>query len=347
MAILNEDVLFKDVRTKHLPKICFIFGNDSYLKHHYCQKISEIACTGDPFFNLQKFENECNLQDVYDAVKQYPMMAESKLVNLSDFDFLKCGKEDFDKLLKIISEVEEGCVLLLDFMSVQFDVKKDSRFKKITALIEKSGGKVYCLDHRSEQKLARMLVVGAKNRGCELADSDALFMIRNSGSDISLLKNELDKLCLFVKSGKISRDLIEKMTVKTVDASLYDYAGLIISGDLAGALKMLDDFFFMRIEPMVILYSVSSLYIDLYRAFEAQNERITADKVAEDFSYGARKFVVKNAMRSLKNFDFYKLNKSFSVILKTDSALKSFSVSERQILEEMTVKLFTVLWGGK
>lgn len=346
MAIIGEETLIKDIRSKRLSNIYFIFGNDSYLKQYYCDKISSIACTGDPFFNLQKFDNNSSLQDVYDAIKQYPMMADSKYVSLEDYDFAKCEKGDFEKLCTIISETSDGCVFVLKFDAITLDIKKDSRTKKLISLACKNGGKVVELNHRPIGQTSNMLVKGALKRGCNLSESNARYIIEKSGEDISLLKNELDKLCAFVKSGEITKEIIDKVCVKTVESSLYDFATFIISGKLQDALKILDDMFFMRIEPLVILHSVSSVYLDIYRVYEGQKSNKSIDDIASDFDYGSRKFILNKTIPKLKNFNIRKLSDSFSILLTCDKALKSFSGNERLCLEKMTVDLFNVLWGN-
>ncbi|MCQ2455306.1 MAG: DNA polymerase III subunit delta [Clostridia bacterium] len=345
MAILGEETLQSEIKSKKLKKLYLIFGNDGYLKQYYCEKISAIACGGDPFFNLQKFEATSNLQDVYDAVKQYPMMADSKFVSLSDFDFAKCDAKDFEKLKSIITEVEDGCIFALVFDAVDFDAKRNDRAKKLISLIEKQGGEAVLLDHRTVPKLAAMLSNGANKRGCILSDSDAKYMIEKSGDDINILRNEIEKLCAFVKEGKITREIIDNVCTKTVDSSLYDFATYIISGDIESALKLLDDLFFMRVEALSILSSVSFVYIDILRLFEAQKSGVSMNAVAEDFDYGNRKFVLTKTLPKLKKFDKQSLLKSFSIITDADKALKSFSSDDRLILEKMTVDLIAVIRG--
>ena len=107
-----------------------------------------------------------------------------------------------------------------------------------------------------------------------------------------------------------------------------------------------DGMFFMRIEPLVILHSVSSVYLDIYRVYEGQKSNKSIDDIASDFDYGSRKFILNKTILKLKNFNIRKLSDSFSILLNCDKALKSFSGNERLCLEKMTVDLFNVLWGN-
>jgi len=342
---VNEESLQNDIRKKQLSNVYMLYGNDLYLKKHYLDKLSDMAYSGDPFFNLQRFESGSDLQEVYDAVKQYPMMADSKCVVLDNYDFSKSDKKDFEKLCTVISEVESGCVFILKFDTVDVDYKKDSKSKKLIDTVEKAGGKAVCLDHRAVPVLAKMLAKSAVKHGCNLSDTDARYMINMVGEDLNVLSNELQKLCFFCGSGDITKEVIDKICIKNIDSSFYDFVAMIVAGNVSGALSILDDMFFMRIEPFVILSSVSSVYIDMYRVYEGNKAQVKRGDIAKDFDYKSRAFVLDKASNNLKKFDFDKLNKSFECLLSTDYALKSFGADARQKLEEMTVKLTLILWG--
>ena len=98
MPAVFEEVLAKEINSGNFSPVYILFGEDSYLKKYYSDKICNNAYDGDPFFNLQKFDGDASLQDVYDAVVQFPMMSSKKCVLLSDYDFEHASKNDFDKL---------------------------------------------------------------------------------------------------------------------------------------------------------------------------------------------------------------------------------------------------------
>ena len=345
MAQLNEELLTKELSSKTPKGVYFLYGNDSYLKEYYAEKISSASYSGDPFFNLQKFQGDCDLQDVYDAVKQFPMMSDSKCVVLYDYDFIKCDKQDFDKLCKIIEETEDGCVLLLRFDFLEFDIKRDSRAKKLDSVVDLAGGKTVCLNHRTREKLARMLVTGAKKRDVTLSEKDAFYIVEKVGDDLNILRNELEKLCSYCKDGTVTKEIIDNVLIGSVSASVYDYVDAIVKGDVSLALSLLDKMLYMRIEPLNILFMVSSVYIDMYRVYCAKKSGIANKEIAKDFSYGNRTFVLDRAERNLKKFTLNKLNESFNCITETDKMLKSFSSNERLALEKLTVKLNSIIWG--
>ena len=348
MPIVFEDVLRKDISSKNFAPIYLIFGDDSYLKNYYKDALANKSYDGDPFFNLQKFEGDCDLQEVFDAVNQFPMMAERKCVVLSDFDFEHCSKSDFDRFVELFSNANDTCVLIVSFSNIEFDAKKGSKEKKIISAVEKAEGTCAEINHRSITALVKMLSDGAKKRGCTFGEIAIRHLIEISGSDLSTLQNELNKLCAFVGSGDISKDVVEQICVKSVDASVYEYVKQILAGDVSSALKMLDDMFFMRIEPMIILSVTASSYVDIYRAYTANIKGVSKSDIATDFKYPKNKlFLIDRANTSLRKFTGAKLRLSIEAIADADKSLKSFGADPRTILEQLTIKLVYILAKGE
>ncbi|MBE6809943.1 MAG: DNA polymerase III subunit delta [Ruminococcaceae bacterium] len=345
MPIVYEDELRRDIASKRFAPVYLIYGDDSYLKNHYKDTLAEKSYDGDPFFNLQKFEGDIELQEVFDAVNQFPMMADCKSVVLSDYDF---SRGDFDRFVQLISNANDTCVLILCFDTVEFDGKKGTKEKKIISAVEKVGGKCAEINHRSITALVKMLSDGAKKRGCNFSEISARHLIEISGTDLSTLKNELDKLCAFVGSGEITKETIEQIAVKSVDASVYEYVKQIIAGNISDALTQLDDMFFMRIEPMIILSVAASSYVDIYRAYTANIKGASKSDIAADFKYPKNKlFLIDRAAQNLKKFNSTKLQLSLDSIAEADKSLKSFGTDPRTVLEQLTVKLVYILAKGE
>lgn len=347
MAILFEDTVKKDISSGNFATGYILFGDDAYLKKLYTDKIADKTSGLDSLFDLQKFSGDCDLQEVFDAVLQFPMMTDKRCVILTDFDCDKASKNDLERLCSLLENLNDTCVFILRFDTVDFDVKKSSKVKKVVAAMEKSGGKIIKLDHRKPAELSKMLCDGANKRGCKMDSIVAKYLIENVGNDINILKNELDKLCHFLGSGVIDKGIVDKVCIKTTEASIYDLTAKIFSCNPSGALKLLDDLFFMRIEPMIILYTISGAYIDMYRVFAARKKDIKNNEVASVFGYRGREFVLDKAATNLRVLDGQKFKLSFDALLDAERSLKSFGGNERTILEALIVRLCFIIAKGR
>lgn len=348
MAVLFEDALKKDISSKKLANTYLLFGDDSFLKKNYFDKLTKLAFDGDEFFNLQKFEGSCELQDVYNAIEQFPMMADRKCVCLTDYDYEKAAKEDFERLCALIETTHEECIFILRFDSVDFDASKNSKAKTIAAAVEKSGGKVIKLDHKNASELVKVLTDGAVKRGSKMDNNTARYLIERCGNDLNTLKNELDKLSAYKKGGVIDKATIDLVAVKSVEESVFDLAKEIFAGNPTNALDILDSLLFMRIEPMVILYTLSSSYVDLYRVKAAKKVGKTINSVAEEFGYPkTRMFILERCLKTLDKFDDNKLYLSLKALTNADAALKSTGSNPRTVLEQLIIRLIYIIVKGE
>lgn len=347
MAAVTEDVLKKDLSSGKLAEGYILYGDDAFLVKLYTDRLCAKAYGGDAFFNFQKFAEDCDLQAVYDAMMQYPMMAERKCVLLTDYDFEHAGKNDFDRLCALLTGTVDTCVLILRFDSVEVDPKHSAKAKKLIAAVEKGGGRAVCLNHRTPAELTRVLTDGAAKRGCRMDPAVARYLIETAGNDTGILGNELDKLCQYLPGGTITKETVDRVCVKSAEASVYDLMRRVFAGDLSGALSLLDSLFFMRLEPMIILYTVSSSYVDLFRAAAARRAGVPLPEAAAAFGYRGREFVFTRAAENLRKFDDERLSFSFEALLRADAALKSTGTEPRTVLEELLVRLVYILVKGE
>ena len=336
MAIVGEQALKSRIGKGDIS-VYLLFGDDGYLKKMYTKKIAEKVAEEDDIFNYQKFFGESDLQDVYDAVLQFPVMSDKKFVILTDYDFEKCEKSAFDKLCTLVAEVPDSCVFVLAFNALDIDIKKSKRFKALSESVEKNNGIVANLEHRTQAELVKMLTNGAQKRGCNFEVSAARYLVETSGEDIDTLKNELEKLCHFANGGTIDKQTVDNVSIKTVEAGVYTLSRHILQCNMQLAMKNIDELFYLRVEPIVILATISSFYVDMYRAFLGKSKGLSASEIAKEFSL--RDFVVRNALEDSKKFDLNKFSLSFETLRAADKALKSFSCDPRTVLEQLAVKL--------
>lgn len=346
MAVVFEEALKKNINAD-VSGVYILFGEDSFLKKSYADKIGKKIAETDDIFNYCRFTGDCDLQDVYDAAMQIPFMADKKYIELCDYDFEHCTKSDFDKLCDLISEIPDTAVLVIRFDSIEVDSKKSAKFKKILTATEKVGGLAVNLEHRKMPELIKMLSDGAAKRGSKMEPSAARYLIETAGDDIDTLKNELIKLCAFAGKNTITKETVDKVSVKTVEASVYNLSRFILNTDTSAALSCLDELFFMRIEPMIILHTVSSVYVDMFRIYSANEQGLGIKDVAEKFGYKGREFVLEKAAQSLRKFDFKRLNLSLKALTSADKSLKSFGADSRIILEQLIIRLIYIITKGE
>ncbi len=109
----------------------------------------------------------------------------------------------------------------------------------------------------------------------------------------------------------------------------------VINGRDDRAFRKLDTLFCQREEPINILYALSSAYVDAYRMRVADECSVSKETVAKDFAYKNRAFVLNRARTSVSRTSTEALRKSLDVLVETDEKLKSVSVNQRFLIEQL------------
>lgn len=347
MSIASEQQLKANLSSGNILNSYFIFGDDTFLKKLYVDKIIDKTVDRNDDFNFVSFTDDCSLQDVYDAKEQFPMMADRKCVLLTDYSFEEASKADFEKLLVLLSEPNSTTVFIFWCNNLEFDQKKSSRFKELVAATEKGGGIAANLTHRNAAELVKVINDGAKKRGTQFANGAAAYLIECCSEDINILLSELEKLCAYAGNKPITRDMIDLVCVKSIDESVYALTNEIVALNASSALKLLDNLYDMRVEPMVILSAISSNFVDIYRAMAGLNAGIKLGSLVDMFEYGNRKFALEKASKQCSKFTSLKIKYCLNALVDADRRLKSFSVNDRVVLEELIIKLIYIISKGE
>ena len=339
--MITDERLAELLKTDRIPKIVFLFGEEYYIIKHYVNQIEKLAVTENPDFNICEIKLEPTAQKIFDAVDQLPMFAEKRCVTVCDYNHDKISENEFKNFLGVISDVPETTVLVFYCETVYVNPKKPSaRAKKLMAAVEKAGGAAVYAARRNDSQLIRMVTGGASKRGLKMTPTAARHLIEVSGSDIFTLINELEKLSAFSKDGVATEEMIDKICSHSVDATIYNLSKFVLSKNTDGAQKLLDELLFMRTEPVYIISTLASTYIDMVRAAAAERKGIPVKEAAKDFGYPPTLgFRLTNAARDAVRLPKGALLKSLGLILDSDRRIKTGTTDPKAELQTLITEL--------
>ena len=344
---VNEKNLKSGLKSGMLVPVYLIYGNDNFLKKQAVDLIIKASVSDDDSFNLIKYEYGCNLQEVYDDLSSFPIMADKKCVILSDFDIDDASSQDFENLLELSSERYETSVLVLNYVAITPDIKKSQRAQKLLKAVEDAGGIVAEINHRTREEMISQMVSSAKKQEITLSSSTAAYLIDNCSTDVSTLLNELSKLCAYVgKGNEITKETINDVSVKTVEASVFEISEKIIEGDAGKSLKLLDELYFSNIDSNVIFFQIASGFVNMYRAFAASKRGVSYEKAGEDFKMGNKAFLIRKAAAGLRRMNEKTLRACLSILIDADRQLKSPSANQKIIIEKLVLSLIYAVKTG-
>ncbi|MCL2513173.1 MAG: DNA polymerase III subunit delta, partial [Oscillospiraceae bacterium] len=225
--------------------------------------------------------------------------------------------------------------------TVTFTSRKSEKWRGILDHIKKYGTAAE-LNKREAASITSVLCQGAARRGCSLDPAAARHLINTAGDDLNVLLNEIEKLCAYSGGAAITKEMIDAVAVKSLEASIFELSDAILLKDADRAFSILNVLLAKKTEPIMILGTLGSAYTDLYRAKLAVSSGKSARAAAEFFNYKNKEFRLDKAAAKTAKMPLEKIKYAINLLCEADAEMKSSSKPGALILEILTAKLLGV-----
>ena len=231
-------------------------------------------------------------------------------------------------------------------------VKEGQNVKRgqVVALCDKAGA-VIELKKRDSSDLSRFIRSRLEPKGCTVSKACCDLLIERCEKNMLTLSGELEKLAAYVQGEwnatpqtpvELTEQMIETVTCKTVNASVYDLARAILADRFEKAMRIVEDLLYLRYQPTAILAALSGAYLDLYIAKTAREMGQGEEAIKQNFSYKGRDFVVRNSLRDCSRYSLRVLERSVICLAQTDHRMKSSRADPTILLEQAVTQLFVL-----
>ena len=351
MAKLSEQE-FKKMLSSGIPdKLYLIYGEEKYLVKGYTGRLVEKVAGKKPSdLDFVRLGAETPLEEIFSASEQLPILSEYKCVVVSDYNIEALSENDLKLLSEYCEDTSPSTVLIFTMPTLVTEQKKGggkaaSKLSKFVGTVSKYGTVVE-FSKRDGSALEKQLISWAAKQGCELSTMNASKIISMCSTDMTALKNEVDKLCAYTGEGRITEEAIKLLVTRNTEVRIFALSDCIASGDYNGAYMQLYGLFGQNEKPEVILSVLSSVYMDMYRAKVAAESGKSISELASDFKYGKREFLLKNAGKRASRYTVQGLRRILGLILETDMKLKSSTAARQILLETLIARIIVETRSG-
>lgn len=331
MSNVSREELKRELKANRFEPLYLLFGAETYLRDAAARAITEMALRGA---SLREFNDSTFSVDVVDvqqalaAAFQLPMMAERRVVRLTNF--AKLREADEDALLRYVARPVATTILIL----VAEDL--DKRRKLTKALLENCAAVEFAPLKDAE------LFAWCKSRLKELkaeADERTIHqVVALVGSDIRKLSIEIEKLAIAaLPSGRIPIELVDALTNRTRELSNFELTDHLIARNRKRALgtlaRLLDD----GVEPLMLIGLMASNFHRLAVVKEMMAGGAPKEEVfrVSGLPYSKREEFLSTARRS-SSAD---LARAINRIAAADLAIKTSQATPRLQLEMLVCEL--------
>jgi len=339
---MTEDVLTAELKRGVIRRFYYLYGKEPFLVKTYADRIIDKCLPEserEDGFNLIRFTGTLNLSQIADSVETLPVFSEKKAVFISDLD---PEKFDSDQLMAAFGNIPEQTAVVISVTGFIPDVKK-AKTKKFLDFSEKIGGASVEFAKMSVSKTAELITKRANRSGCAISRANAVLLAEICLCNITMLGFETDKLCAYAGySGEITREAIDKLTERQLDAGVFALAAEIAAKRSTAAFRMFDELISLGNSPVSVLSALSMTFVDFYRAKAGVQNGRRADGIAADFGYKNRSWAVGKAVGAVSRIQKEKLRGCIKALADADYKMKSSSLNDRYLAERAVAELITL-----
>jgi len=327
--------IIKDIKQGKIAPVYLVGGEEAYFVDELSAAIeNDILDEGERSFNLDIFYGmEADPPTIVSIAKQYPMMAERRLVIIKEAQKVR----DFGLLEDYIANPVATTTLLIAMKGKNFDARKNVfNPKKNPNLVLFNGKKI------PDYKMAPWIISYCKNAGFNIDPLRAQILTDHLGNDIAKLVNELGKLFINKSKGdSITEDDIETKIGISKDFTIFELQKAIGLKDFKKANRIIlyygDN---LKNHPLPVLTASLFSYFNrlMLYYYTADKSDATLAKVL-----GVNPFFVKEYRIAAKNYSAMKVVSIISLIREYDLKSKGVNVGENDHGEWMKELLFKIM----
>lgn len=347
MPEITEAQLRERFSKEDFAGIYFLYGEEKVLIKREIQRLlKKMNIAAFPEFNQNELPHTATVDQIADAALALPFFAERKCVTVRDLDVEALDSGALKKLDELLESVPETTALVFYYPTLDFDPKKNAKWRSFLRSVEKNGFSV-CYSRRSDSDLEKYLCRQAEKMGCTLSRRLAGKIVRDTGNDLNTLLNELQKLCAFVGSGEITDEQVDKIVTKNLETTVFLLSNALVRGNYEKAYGLLDLLLQQGEKPISILSVLSNAYIDMYRVRAAVESGRNTTAPMEYGDYKGRDFRLRSAANDMRDLSLETLRECLDLLLDADLTMKlSAQSADRITLETLFAKLLLLSHRG-
>jgi DNA polymerase III subunit delta len=340
--ISAEQVVARLAQGKPVPAI-LLYGPDAFLRESCREQIIETVV--DQAARPWAVQHYSGAEDALDVVvgraRMMPMLAPRQVIVYSELEAIeppadsKSKKDDpADLLREYLESPSPFTVLVLEATEL------DKRTKLAKLLLEEVLVVSAALPEDPAERLriaSRLTKQLAVQQQGAIEDDAAEELADLCNGDLAAIRSELAKLVTYAGAEhKVSRGDIEALVVAEKKYSVWELADVLASGQLARALRFLDQLLREGEQPPALVGALAWTFRKLLEAQELG--RGTSPGMAAG-RLGMRRDAAETALRQAQKISRHQLVRGLRALYEADSRLKSGTRDDRAVMEFLVAQL--------
>lgn len=320
--------ILKDIKEQTFKPVYLLTGEESYLTSQFFHRLAD-AIAGEDTMNVNRFQGKKpDIKEIISLADTMPFFAERRLILIEDSGFFKA---DSSELADYLPNMPESTHII--FREEQVD-KRNKLYKTVSKI-----GYFSEMKRQSQQELERWILQILKREGVQITNSSMQHFLGTVGTDMNVIRNELDKLLSYLGDKK-TLDIadIDTMCSRQIEGHIFDMIDAMAERKSKKALKLYYDLLELKEPALRILALITRQYMQLYQVKEMQQKGLAGQELAK--AAGLNPYVVKKIAARASRFSWEQLKQYVSQCADLDERIKTGLVKDT-IAVEMLITEFS------
>lgn len=238
-----------------MQNIYVLYGTNKFLIDYNLKKI-----IGDNDTEIYDLE-ELAIQEVLGYARELPMFSDNKYVICDNSMFLSASKtkleHDIEDLIKYIDNPIKTTIIIFIVKAEKLDSRK-----KVNTLLNKNASIIECMEISDIEIFNYAKNIFVKNNK-EISNNVIKYLIDKVNSDIELISNEVDKLCLY--DGEITKEIIDDLVHENIDDNIFNFIDSIVNNDKKRMFSIYEESIKNGLEPIQIIAMLAQEFRTIYQ----------------------------------------------------------------------------------
>jgi len=325
MKSLNEDI-----KSGNLKQVYLLFGEESYMKKQYKNKLSRAILPEDDTVNYAYYEGKgIRAEELIVLAETLPFFAERRLIVVENSGFFKNASTELADYMKSLPET-------VCFVFVENEVDKRGKMYKTV----KAKGRVTELSRQDEKTLLYWIAANVKKEGKKMREADAKFLLSKVGTDMENIRKELEKLFSYtLGQEEITVQDMNDICTTQITNKIFDMIEAVAAKRQKKALDYYYDLLALKEPPMRILYLLSRKFKLLLHVKDLSKKGYDRAGIARDA--GLHPFVAGKYVEQCKAFRSRELRDIMEEAARTEELVKTGRLGDVMGVELFIVKYST------
>ncbi|HMQ07652.1 MAG TPA: DNA polymerase III subunit delta [Saprospiraceae bacterium] len=313
-----------------------LHGEESYFIDLIADMIESTVLTDEEksFNQSILYGKDTEVKQIVDEARQYPMMAEYRLVFVKEAQDLK-GIEQLEQYTKSPSPL--SIVVLCHKHK-----KVNGRLKWFKNISEK--GVVFESKKLYDSQIPAWIEQYLNAKGLSVDHESKLLLTEYLGNDLPKISNELDKLAINLDAkGKVTADVVREQIGISKDYNVFEFQKALGEGNREKVFRMIKYFGGNEsAHPLVLI--LGNLYSYFTKLFIVSQNMKEADAQLQKILGLPTPYFVKEYKSSAQKMGTLKIKKALQLLKKADLESKGFESRNKDseaILSEFVIQLYS------